>query len=78
MNETTKPRLGTLRPGTKHLAFSLSTSDVIIGASDGLSLDTNAKRCGTDHAAPESMPEAILQAQRNSWHTVTLVCACDC
>src|SRR5215471_2492323 len=38
MNEITKPRLGTLQPGIKYLAFPLRRSDVIIGASDGFCL----------------------------------------
>jgi hypothetical protein len=77
MNETTKPRLGTLRPGIKHLAFPLRTSDVIIGASDGLSLGSHQLLSAVEGTMlhPERMPAAILQAQRGSFDDVTLVCA---
>ena len=77
MNETTKPRLGTLQPGIKYLAFPLRTSDVIIGASDGLSLGSHQLLSAVERTVlhPESMPEAILQAQHGSFDDVTLVCA---
>ena len=77
MNATTKPRLGNLQPGIKHLAFPLRTSDVIIGASDGLSLGSHQLLSAVQRTMlqPESMPEAILQAQRGSWDDVSLVCA---
>jgi hypothetical protein len=76
MNETTKPRLGNLQPGIKRLAFPLRTSDVIIGASDGLSLGSRQLLTAVERTMlhPESMPEAILQAQRDSFDDVTLVC----
>lgn len=63
MNATTKPRLGTLRPGIEHLAFPLRTSDVIIGASDGLSLGSHQLLSAVERTMlyPERMPEAILQ-----------------
>jgi hypothetical protein len=77
MNETTKPRLGNPRPGIKHLAFPLRTSDVVIGASDGLSLGSYQLLSAVERTMlhPENMPEAILEAQRGSWDDVTLVCA---
>ena len=76
MNEITKPRLGTLRPGVKQLAFPLRTADVIIGASDGLCLDSYRLLSAVERTMlqPESMPVAILDAQRGSWDDVTLVC----
>lgn len=77
MNETTKPRLGTLQPAIKHLAFPLRRSDVVIGASDGLSVGCHQLLSAVERSMlhPESMPEAILQAQRHSFDDVTLVCA---
>lgn len=77
MNETTKPRLGTLQPGIKYLAFPLRTSDVITGASDGLSLGSHQLLSAVERTVlhPESMPEAILQAQRHSFDDVTVICA---
>lgn len=76
MNETTKPRLGNPRPDIRHLAFPLRTSDVVIGASDGLSLGSRQLLSAVERTMlhPESMPEAILQEQRDSWDDVTIVC----
>jgi len=76
MNETTKPRLGTLQPGIKHLAFPLRTSDVIIGASDGLSVGSHQLLSAVERTMlqPQSMPEVILRAQRDSFDDVTLGC----
>ena|ERR1700756_2043876 len=77
MNEITKPRLGNPYPGINYLAFPVRTGDIIIGASDGLCLGSdhllNAVQCTM--LQPESMPEAILQDQRDSFDDVTLVCA---
>ena len=77
MNEITKPRLGTLQPGIKYLAFPLRRSDVIIGASDGLCLASYRLLDAVQRTMlqPDSMPEAILQSQRDSFDDVTLVCA---
>lgn len=77
MNEITKPRLGTLQPGVKYLAFPLRRSDVIIGATDGLCLASYRLLNAVQRTMlwPDSMPEAILQAQRDSFDDVTLVCA---
>lgn len=77
MNEITKPRLGALQPGIKYLAFPLRRSDVIIGASDGFCLASYRLFNAVQRAIllPDSMPEAILQAQRDSTDDVTLVCA---
>jgi Stage II sporulation protein E (SpoIIE) len=77
MNEITKPRLGTLQPGIKYLAFPLRRSDVIIGASDGFCLASHRLLNAVQRTMllPDSMPEAILQAQRDSTDDVTLVCA---
>lgn len=77
MNEITKPRLGTLHPGIKHLALPLRTSDVIIGASDGLCVGSSRLLSAVQRTMlqPGSMPEAILQEQRDSFDDVTLVCA---
>jgi len=77
MNEITKPRLGTLHPGIRHLALPLRTSDVIIGASDGLCVGSSRLLRAVQRTMlqPESMPEAILQEQRDSFDDVTLVCA---
>jgi Stage II sporulation protein E (SpoIIE) len=77
MNEITKPRLGTLQPGIKYLALPLRTSDVIIGASDGLCIASYRILSAVQRTMlrPDSMPEAILQTQRDSFDDVTLVCA---
>jgi hypothetical protein len=66
MNEITKPRLGTLQPGIKYLAFPLKRSDVIIGASDGFSLAGYRLLNAVQRTMllPDRMPEAILHAQR--------------
>ena len=58
-------------------AFPLRTSDVVIGASDGLSLGSHQLLNAVERTMlhPENMPEAILEAQRGSWDDVTLVCA---
>ena len=58
------------------MAFPLRTSDVIIGASDGLSLGSRQLLSAVERTMlhPESMPEAILQEQRDSWDDVTIVC----
>ena len=76
VNEITKPRLGNLLPGIRYLSFPLKTSDVVIGASDGLSLGSHQLLSAVEQTMrhPERMPEAILQAQRDSWDDVTLVC----
>lgn len=77
MNEITKPRLGTLQPGIKYLALPLRKSDVIIGASDGLCLAAYRLLNAVQRTMlrPDCMPEAILEAQRDSTDDVTLVCA---
>jgi hypothetical protein len=77
MNEITKPRLGTLQPGIKYLAFPLKRSDVIIGASDGFCLASYRLLNAVQRTMllPDRMPEAILHAQSDSTDDVTLVCA---
>ena len=57
-------------------AVSSPTADVIIGASDGLCLDSYRLLSAVQRTIlqPESMPEVILQAQRDSFDDVTLVC----
>src|SRR5690242_2028250 len=77
MNEIKKPRLGTLQPGIKYLAFPVRRSDVIIAVSDGFCLARSQLLNAVQRTLlrPDSMPEAILQAQRDSFDDVTLVCA---
>ena len=77
MNEITKPRLGTLQPAIQYLSLPLRKSDVIIGASDGFCLATYRLLNAVQRTMlrPDSMPETILQAQRDSTDDVTLVCA---
>jgi hypothetical protein len=49
---------------------------VIIGASDGLCLDSYRLLSAVERTMLQaaSMPVAILHAQRGSWDDVTLVC----
>jgi len=76
LNHNTRRRLGSGAPELCESRFSLNRYDVILLASDGLTLDKyrlteTVKRYMLQ---PSDLPEAILSAQRDASDDVTVVC----
>jgi hypothetical protein len=75
INENTKPRLGTSRPDIYWMTFTLKKDDVIVVASDGLTLDKyrlvqTVQRYMLRH---DEMAEALLKAQADCSDDATVI-----
>jgi hypothetical protein len=75
INENTKPRLGTSSPHVYWITFALKKDDVIVVASDGLTLDKHrlvqtVQRYMLRH---DEMAEALLKAQADCSDDATVI-----
>jgi len=75
INEITKPRLGAGRVNPNWLEFALKKHDVILAASDGLTLDHYrlVQLVQRFMLRPQEMPQAILDAQKDASDDCTVI-----
>jgi hypothetical protein len=75
VNENTKPRLGTSRPHVYWMTFALKKDDVIVAASDGVTLDKYrlVQTVQRYLLRKDEMAEAVLNAQADRSDDVTVI-----